>query len=207
MFRTGLCKSAIIDELVLRCHRYSVSSDEGLSSPQRGRYSRADLAGFTHDSIIRFLETTITEVKQDITDCSLFLDYSNLVNLEIKGLNYDLFTDRHLVLHVECQRASFESKGLKLVMRGCVKITTGRGECLLSNAVTWDMKQNRFTVPGRYVLGRDGQWTKGKGFNGDEQLSRIVTKRQQRNRFDSSESGFVAWRSKGDAFQPSPDLL
>lgn len=99
-----------------------------------------------------------------------FTDVSNTTKVVIRNLNYSLFADGDLDLGVRCANATVTSPVSEVVLRGCVIITAGDGSRLMSNCVQWDMEANQFTVPGTFVLSREGSLTRGRGLRCDRHL-------------------------------------
>ena len=177
VFRTGLYKVATIEKLELKLYQYAGKEEDRSSPTGNGTSPIGGLKDFSRDYLIKALRGYSAELKQEgVTDCSLFMDYSNLTQLTVRDFSYELYSDGKLALRVECRRASVEHKAFRVSLRGAVEITTGEGTILMSNAITWDVEQDGFTVPGRYVLNRNGQQVFGKGLNCDLQLNNLAAK-------------------------------
>jgi hypothetical protein len=102
-----------------------------------------------------------------------FLDVSNATKIIIRNLNYCLFTDGDPNLSIRCANAIIADPASEVILRGCVVITTGDGNKLMSNCVRWDMEANQFTVPETFVLSRHGSLARGRGIRCDSRLESL----------------------------------
>ncbi|MEN6425144.1 MAG: hypothetical protein ABFE13_07265 [Phycisphaerales bacterium] len=92
----------------------------------------------------------------------------------IRDLDYCLFRDNRLQLGVQCRNAVVSTSDMEVVLRGGVTICAEDGGRLMSSCVVWDVQKNRFSVPGRYVLDRDGTPVPGRGLCCDHRLGASI---------------------------------
>lgn len=206
IFNTPMSKTITIDDLQVKIHSIagqqklrkqkdtvadawptSLSWGPGLQSSSgtsRKTLPRVNsLGGF-----YRYLEHQVLgEVNSSGIRVSLPVDTSNATSVIIRNLSYDLYHDEKLELGVKCRKAVFSGTTSEIVLRGCVVIRGQNGAELVSNGVRWDLEQNHFTVPGSYLLHRNGVLRRGRGVCCDDRL-RIV-----REHHVSSEEGEGAW--------------
>jgi hypothetical protein len=98
------------------------------------------------------------------------IDVSNATKVIVRNLNYRVLNEGEVELAVQCADATVSNPASEVLLRGCVVITTGDGNRLMSNSVRWDLETNEFTVPDTFVLQRDATLTRGRGLRCDSRL-------------------------------------
>lgn len=93
----------------------------------------------------------------------------------VQSLKYRLFRDNRLQLSVQCRYAVASTSGTEILLRGGVAVCAANGNRLISNSMVWDVEKDRFSVPGTYVLDREGVPIRGRGFLCDHRLNVALT--------------------------------
>jgi len=106
---------------------------------------------------------------------SLLIDVSNATKVVIRDMDYAFFEGEALALGVRCSRATVSKSGSQLALQGRVAITAAGGSRLVSSRVRWDLKRNIFTVPGTFMINRNGTLVKGRGIQCDHRLQSLGT--------------------------------
>ncbi len=106
----------------------------------------------------------------DGVEVSLPIDVSHAMGVVVRDLCCEFYRNDKLDLRIDCKKAILSGSVSEAVLRGCVVIRVADGTELVSNCVRWDLEQNRFTVPGRYVLNRNGALRRGRGLRCDHRL-------------------------------------
>ena len=104
-------------------------------------------------------------------DSALPTDISNVSKVVIHGLDYRLLCGDQLQWGIQCRMATAGASEIEL--RGGV-IIQAEGRKLLSSYVLWDMERNQFSVPGTYILDRNGVPVRGTGLRCDHRLQPVV---------------------------------
>jgi len=101
---------------------------------------------------------------------SLLIDVSNATKVVIRDLDYGFFEGQTLALGVTCSRATVSKSGSELALQGRVAIRAAGNSKLVSSRVSWDLKRNIFTVPGSFLINRNGTLVRGRGIRCDHRL-------------------------------------
>ena len=182
LFKTGLCKSARIDQLQVKLHHRTPANTA--SRPVRSSSTRYLISGINlHDlrDATAVWQTVVYEMKHyGVVDCSLFIDVSNLVAVRVAGLDWALYRDGGLVFALTSKQAVLSHTAAEILLRGCVTVTTGSGDTLTSNHLTWNLEDGSLHVPGRYMLNRNGHLFQGTGIRCNQNLHVIGNKKDIR---------------------------
>jgi hypothetical protein len=106
-----------------------------------------------------------------IIEIPLLRNISNTSKVVINGLDYRLIRGEQLALGVQCRRGI--ASGSEIELWGRVTIQAD-GRKLVSNHVVWDMEKDLFSVPGTYILDREGMRVQGAGIRCDLHLEPLV---------------------------------
>ncbi len=112
------------------------------------------------------------ETRGMIMDSPFPMDMSNVSKVIIRGLDYRVLRGGQLELGIRCRSAI--ASGSEIELRGGVLIQV-EGRKLLSNYVLWDMERSQFSVPGTYILDRNGVPVRGDGIRCDHHLQPLGT--------------------------------
>ena len=203
LFNTALHKTIIIDGLEARFYHYPDNETDGKNTaagpagpPRHGgsflspaAYGasrspesdarRDDATGAYPTSPVRMLHALEHELRGDLegieVENSLLIDVSNATKVVIRDLDYAFFEGETLTLGVRCSRATVSKSGSELALQGRVAITAAGGSRLVSSRVRWDLKRNIFTVPGTFMINRNGTLVKGRGIRCDHRLQSLGT--------------------------------
>jgi len=199
LFKTALHKTIIIEGLEAKFYHYPGNETDGNSGtaglqdrPARGRSSflspaaygasrllesdsRGDGAKVAYPTsptqMLHVLEYELRGGLEGIeVENSLLIDVSNATKVVIRNLDYGFFEGKTLVLGVTCSRATVSQSGSEMVLQGRVAIAAGNNSRLVSNRVRWDLKRNIFTVPGSFLINRNGTLVRGRGIRCDHRL-------------------------------------
>jgi hypothetical protein len=166
VFKTALHKIVKIQGLELEFYRYS--SDD-VTANEKLRTSPIP-EGLTINS--RALIETIDKLLHRTDGWRINnLDVGGVSEVGINNFDYKLFYDGELFFRVESKRAMVSYKHSGLILRGHAKLSIADGSTLESNYIEWDVKNQYFTVDGRYVLNRGGRVTIGKDICVDDKLN------------------------------------
>jgi len=98
-------------------------------------------------------------------------DANRATRVIVQSLKYRLFRDSRLQLSVQCRYAVASTSGTEILLRGGVAVCAAGGGRLMSNSMVWDVEKDRFSVPGTYVLDREGVPSRGRGLLCDHRLN------------------------------------
>lgn len=176
IFKTGIYRTAKIKGLRLRLFNYSfdpvTQTDKKQVLPKQNTHQAAraatrrkmpDLNG----NIGRHLGSLTKQITINN------LDLSDVGELRIRDLNYELFDNDAMVVGIKCTLANVSYRSKEVILRGHVTITASNGDTLQSNHVCWDSRTESFVVKGSYILNSHGNRVIGSGISVDVQLNDI----------------------------------
>lgn len=177
-FKTALHKVVEIQDLKLKFYRYSSDKVKSATTP--------DISG-VYEGVISDTTALVNKMvllSPNFVDGWNFnnIDLGNVSEVRINNFDYKLFYDKELLFATQSKRATVSHQYSKVVLRGCVKITTADGSTLESNDIQWDVKNGYFYVNGIYVLNRRGIITTGKGICVDTRLENMKSRYAQSER-------------------------
>ncbi|MBN2129837.1 MAG: LPS export ABC transporter periplasmic protein LptC [Sedimentisphaerales bacterium] len=213
LFKTALHKTIIIEDLEAKFYHYpdaeADANGSAVAGPARhgGSFlspaaygasrllesdsgdNGADVAYPTSPmQMLRVLEYELGGDLEGIeVESSLLIDVSNATKLVIRDLDYGFFEGQTLVLGITCSRATVAKAGAELLLQGRVAITAAGNSKLVSSRVHWDLKRNIFSVPGTFMINRNGTLVRGRGMQCDHRLQSLGANAA------SSEKGERKW--------------
>jgi hypothetical protein len=199
-FKTPLHKTVTIDGLHVKFYQHSSEDAAARLSDRDGRRQRRLLVGdgeaAARDMFVEAIDVLAREFRTKTQgmamDSLLPADISSATKVIINDLDYSLFCRDQLELGIKCHNAVASASESEIVLRGGVVIQADGGK-LMSNCVLWDMEKGQFSVPGTYVMDRDGVPVRGSGLRCDHHL-RPFTAREVYNK-----KGAEQW-VKGSSF-------
>lgn len=189
IFKTPLHKTIKIDGLQVRFYQYVQGAAEGAvsaslpavsntSGPQDSDVnSEKSVVSATFIEVFDTLRHEFrqkTKTRGTMMSGPLPMDISNVSKVVINGLDCRLVCRDQLKMSIECRNAVASASESEIVLRGAVILRAG-GRRLMSNHVLWDMEKSLFSVPGTYVLDRDGVPVRGSGIRCDLHLEPVAT--------------------------------
>jgi hypothetical protein len=182
IFKTALYKIARVKGLRLRQFEYSPASDIFKVNSKKSKKLAATKKPFE-----TFFEEVVSVIDgqefvlpaplgKDGFNIELTIggiDLSDVAEVRVKNLDYQLFDNGKQVLSVQSKRAVASYKRPEMILRGHVTIIAADRSKLESNHVKWDMKKKQFEVDGAYVLSRNGKKMFGKDTCVDRNLNVI----------------------------------
>ena len=180
VLKTPLHRTVRIDGLQVKFYEHAPTGVQAVASPvsDAPRPQDSDVNSRKPTAKARFTEVLATlrdefrPKSQGITiESPLLLNISNTSKVIINGLDYRLICGEQLQLAVQCRSAVASSPEIEL--RGGV-IIQADGRKLISSYVLWDMEKEQFSVPGTYILDRNGVPVRGSGLRCDHHLQPLV---------------------------------
>jgi hypothetical protein len=171
VFKTASHKVVKIEDLQAKFFRY----------PSDGRFDSAQASPLTAFSTLSdpedngHGEMTLAEMLDKFKDTkrpwSLSIDLSNVSEVRLKNLDYQIFDNGTLSLGVQCKRALATYNSPEIILRGYARITAADGSTLESNHIRWDTKKCCFKADGTYFLTRNGKKIRGEDICVDDKLN------------------------------------
>jgi hypothetical protein len=188
IFKTPLYKTVIIEGLEVKSYQYShcEKRHEGdavltptASDPARQATEESAGVKEDHGVLTQTVSDLACQVRERFTSVKMvpspLLDARRATKVIIRGLDYCLFRDGRLDLGVRCRNTVISTSSPEVNLRGDVTIQAADGGRLISSSVLWDVKRGQFSVPGAYVLERDGVPVWGTGIHCDHRLQPLRT--------------------------------
>jgi len=167
-FKTALHKVVKIRDLELKFYLYSPHEGTAGTTPNISPVPE----GITTDT--RALVRRITGRLTNPADgWRANIDLGNISEVRVNNLDYQVFHDGDLFFSAQSKRAIVSYEHPDVVLHGHAKLTAADGSTLESNHITWDIKEQHFSVKGVYVINRGGTITTGKSICVDTQLKSI----------------------------------
>lgn len=176
IFKTALHKVVTIDDLRLRLqlHEADDQFDSDKSTPFLAFCSLFGPTTRPHDRTA--LGQALSGIKSKIAHWLPSIDLSNVSQVIINDLEYEICDGGELLLGVRCTRACLSSKSPEtVVLSGQAEVSTAGGKSLLGNRMTWDLRSNHFISEGICVLAHGGDRTAYRGARIDAGLDVVST--------------------------------
>ncbi len=183
ILKTPLHKTIRIDGLQVKLYQHVPASVEEVASTTSDvpRVADSDLNSRKNTTRAKFTEAFVAlrnefcQKSSGVTiESPALLALKNASKVVINGLDYRLLSDEQLELGIQCRLAV--AGGPEVELRGGV-IIQADGRKLISNYVVWDPEKEQFSVPGTYLLDRDGMPVRGAGIRCDHHLQPSITAR------------------------------
>ena len=171
ILKTSLHKIVSIDGLELELHQYTSSAATGNSS--------SDIYAVP-ENVMADVHSLVEQISHHLTNPIhgwrvKNIDLGNVSEVLVDNFDYRVFRDGGLLFMIQSSKAMLSYRRSGIVLRGRVTLATADGSTLKSGHVEWEVKEQRFTAKGVYVLDRNGVRTTGKGICVDARLNRIGT--------------------------------
>lgn len=182
-FKTPLHKTVTIDGLEVRFHQYpprETAGPEGVGIQPVATGDRVAEQGggrgemTTRDMFAEAVDGVAHELRKKTDGMAISYPLpdgiSTTTKVIINDLDCRLFRHEQLELAVRCRNAVASAS--EIVLRGNVMIQAD-GTRLMSTCVLWDMETGEFSVPGTYVIDRNGVPVRGTGLHCDQHLQPV----------------------------------
>ncbi|UCG56536.1 MAG: hypothetical protein JSU70_16935 [Phycisphaerales bacterium] len=177
IFKTALHKVVTIDDLQLRLRRHETDDqfDSNKASPFAAFCSLFEPAN--RHAGRTAMRQALRGLKRRAANWLPSIDLSNVSQVIIKNLEYEIFNGDELLLGVRCRRACLSSRSPgTVVLSGQALVSTAGGKGLRGNRITWDLRRNHFISEGICVLTHDGNRTAYRGACVDAHLDLVAAK-------------------------------